>query len=94
MSSINYFKDDASKDDYAIILEIVKGALKQAHVLEHVTIEERNEGFMVIPKKLDKREKIKKFEALAGSALSIGEEVKELLDMANRKEDWRGKEVE
>lgn len=94
MQSINYFKDDNSKNDYAVILELVKGALKDAKLLDQITIEERNEGFMVKPKMLNKQEKIKKFEHLAGSAIPSGEDVKELIDMANRKEDWRGKEIE
>lgn len=94
MQSINYFKDDHSKNDYSTILELVKGALKEAHLLDRIVIEERIEGFMVKPKIIDKEEKIKKFESLAGSAIPAGEDVKELIDMANRKEEWRGKEVE
>lgn len=51
MQSINYFKEDNSKnDDYAVILELVKGALKDAKLLDQITIEERNEGFLVKPK--------------------------------------------
>lgn len=93
MQSVNYFKDNSAKNDYAIILELVKGALKEAQVLDHVTIEERNEGFLVKPKVVDKEDKVKKFEALAGSAIPSGEDVKELLDMTKRKEVWRRKKV-
>lgn len=94
MQSVNYFKDDQAKDDYALILELVTHALKEAKVLDHVTIEERNEGFMVKPKVINNKEdKIKKFEALAGSAIPTGEDVKELLNMAHRTEEWRGNKV-
>lgn len=94
MQSVNLYQNDHSNNDYSAILELVKGALKEAKLLDQIIIEERNEGFFVKPKQIDKNGKIQQFEKLAGTALSVGEDVKELLDMADRKDEWRGKEIE
>ncbi|EKN63786.1 hypothetical protein P9E76_15895 [Schinkia azotoformans] len=86
MQSVNSFQDNHSNNDYSLILELVKGALKEAKLLDQIIIEERNEGFFVKPKQIDKQEKIKQFEKLAGTAIAAGEDIKELLDMVSRKD--------
>ena len=93
MQSVNSFQDNHSNNDYSAILELVKGALKEAKLLDQIIIEERNGGFFVKPKQ-NKQEKIKKFEKLAGTAIAAREDIKELLDIASRKEEWRENEIE
>lgn len=56
-------------------------------MLNRVVIEERSEGIMLKPKFYNKNEKTKAFEPLAGSAVKAGEDVEDLLKMANREEE-------
>lgn len=43
---------------------------------------------------MEKQEKVKKFEELAGSAISSDENIIDLIDMANRNEEWRSSREE
>ncbi|HLR41364.1 MAG TPA: hypothetical protein VK091_06770 [Virgibacillus sp.] len=76
------------------ILKLVEDALEKAKLLDKLIIEERSEGYMLKPKKNSKVEKLKAFEDLAGSAIKAGEDVKNLVKMANREEYWRSKGIE
>lgn len=78
-------KDNNNQDsDNAQILKLVKRALNEAELLEQFVIGERKEGFMLKPKIHCKEEKIKAFESLAERALTAGDDVNELIKMANR----------
>lgn len=76
------------------ILNLVKDALEEANLLDHLFIEERKEGYMLKPRINDKNEQIKTFAALAGSAVKAGENVDDLINMGKREEKWTSEEVE
>lgn len=76
------------------LLSLVKQALREANLLPLTVIEEREDGWVIKPRPLNTEEKIRLFESLAGSALSAGEDIKELLKTANREGDeWRDQEL-
>ncbi|MGP3561835.1 hypothetical protein [Geobacillus sp. BK01] len=77
------------------LLLLVKQALREANLLQLTVIEEREDGWAIKPRPLNTEEKIRLFESLAGSALPVGEDVKELLKIANREEEeWRDQGLE
>lgn len=92
--NVNLSENQNFKANYTQILRLVKNALEDAKLLDQLVIEERSEGFMVKPKLNNKDEKIRAFESLAGSAVDAGDNIKELINMADRKQDWRSKDVE
>ncbi|MDF0728805.1 hypothetical protein PY093_19510 [Cytobacillus sp. S13-E01] len=94
MVNVNLSENQNFKANYTQILRLVKNALEDAKLLDQLVIEERSEGFMVKPKLNNKDEKIRAFESLAGSAVDAGDNIKELINMADRKQDWRSKDVE
>lgn len=76
------------------MIDLVKNALSDADLLDYLEVKETNEGYLLKPKSNKKNKKIKAFEALAGSAVSAGDDVQELIKMADRQEDWRSREDE
>lgn len=94
MENLNISKSYNNNEEDEHILQLVKSALKEADLLEKVEIEERNDGFMLKPKKYNKDDKVKFFESLAGSALTVGDDSKDLIKMANREEYWRREDIE
>lgn len=69
------------------VLNIVKGTLKEHKLFDQIIIEEQKDGFFVKLKPEEKQEKINSFNSLAGTAISAGEDIKQLFEMVNRKDE-------
>lgn len=94
---MNHFNVSKQGYDYTSdnqVMKMVKKALKDADLMDQIIIEERQEGFMVKPKNQSKEDKIKTFDALAGSAILVGDNVDDLIKMAKRDKGWRSNEEE
>jgi len=96
MGNVDILKNhnEDERHDYVHIFQLVKRALQEANLLQLTVIEEQTDKLIVEPKPLSTEDKVKAFESLAGSAVLAGENVKELLKMANREEEWRNNELE
>lgn len=96
MGNVDILKNhnEDERHDYVHIFQLVKRALQEANLLQLTVIEEKTDKLIVKPKPLSTEDKVKAFESLAGSAVLAGENVKELLKMANREEEWRNNELE
>jgi hypothetical protein len=83
---LKHFNIPNEKED---LIDLVKKALNNAQLLDFLEVNETNEGYLLKPKPGEKNKMIKTFESLSGSATTVGEDVKELIKMADRKEGWR-----